>query len=129
MADTDRPPLCYVAGPMTGLPRFNFDAFDEATAQLRDAGFAVASPAEVSRNQGVDPEMPAEEVDDEFVQRLMRVDLCLVMEADFLFMLPGWERSRGARCEAQVARAIGTPVFDHEMNLIDLAILDEARPA
>ena len=32
----------YIAGPMTGYPNFNFDAFNEAAAILRDAGWTVS---------------------------------------------------------------------------------------
>ena len=35
----------YVAGPMSGLPAFNFPAFHEAAADLRACGFDVVNPA------------------------------------------------------------------------------------
>ena len=34
----------YLAGPMRGLPRYNFDAFDRAAKYLREDGYAVFSP-------------------------------------------------------------------------------------
>lgn len=115
----------YIAGPMTGLPGFNFAAFDEARDRLAATGYIVYSPADVSRNFGVDPLLPADLVDEYMVQQLMRIDISLVMEADVVVMLPGWEHSRDARCKASVARAIGTPVVDCDMNEIDLLVLDE----
>jgi hypothetical protein len=35
------PDTCYIAGPMTGYHRYNFDAFDEAAKTLRDEGWRV----------------------------------------------------------------------------------------
>lgn len=36
----------YIAGPMTGLPDFNFPAFHAAAAAWRAAGWEVFNPAE-----------------------------------------------------------------------------------
>jgi hypothetical protein len=36
----------YVAGPMRGIPEFNFPAFHDAAARLRNEGHVVFNPAE-----------------------------------------------------------------------------------
>jgi hypothetical protein len=47
----------YVAGPMRGYERFNFDAFEEATTYLRSVGFTIVSPAEMDLDMGLDPDI------------------------------------------------------------------------
>lgn len=89
----------YVSGPMTGQPNLNFPAFHEAAAQLRAAGYEVVNPAEINP----DPAKPYGEC--------MRSDIAAVCTCSGVATLPGWERSRGAKVETDVARAIGMPVM------------------
>lgn len=44
----------YISGPMTGLPDFNFPAFHDAAARLRERGHEVANPAEINSEAGGD---------------------------------------------------------------------------
>ena len=45
----------------------------------------------------------------------MRADLmALANDADELWLMPGWEESRGCDAEVHVALALGMPVFDME---------------
>lgn len=119
----------YIAGPMTGFARFNFDAFDDMAASLAHAGYVVISPADLSRAHGVDPDGPEDQCTEHDYAMFMRTDIAALMQADFLVALPGWERSSGARTELMVARSIGLQCVDHEMEPIDLSILDEKKPA
>jgi len=41
----------------------------------------------------------------------LRGDLAVLIECDAIYMLPGWERSHGARLELSVAAAVGLKVF------------------
>jgi len=43
--------VLYVAGPMTGIPRFNFPLFDAVSAALRAQGYTIISPAETDHEQ------------------------------------------------------------------------------
>jgi len=38
-------------------------------------------------------------------------DLNWLAVCDILFLLPGWQRSRGARIEVQVAKDLGIPIY------------------
>ena len=46
----------YIAGPMRGYPRFNFDAFDAAQSHLESLGYRVISPAALDREVGFNPD-------------------------------------------------------------------------
>ena len=101
----------YLAGPMTGYPRWNFDAFAEATAALRAAGYEVISPAEHDLAQGFDPDAPVSEYTLEDRHAAMRADIEAVLSVDGLATLPGWEASEGATLEVAVAQGIGAYAF------------------
>ena len=91
----------YVSGPMTGLPDLNFPAFFEAESRWRKLGWEVFNPA---RNFGGDITRPR--------HVYMREDIGLVLKADAITMLPGWENSDGAKLEHAVVLAIGLPVLE-----------------
>ncbi|GMA52595.1 hypothetical protein GCM10025857_40110 [Alicyclobacillus contaminans] len=88
----------YISGPMTGLPEYNFPAFNRTASFLRSLGIEVINPAE-----GVT------ELDkpwDWYMRRALR----LLLDADMVLMLPGWQQSPGARLERDVAQRLGMPV-------------------
>jgi len=89
----------YLAGPMRGLPEFNFPHFNEIAARLRrDRQFIVFNPAENDAGQSFDD--------------CMAIDLPEVCKADAVAVLSGWENSQGAQLEVLVARRLGHPVID-----------------
>ncbi len=102
----------YVAGPLRGYARWNFDAFAEAAAVLRAAGYEVISPAEHDIEGGFDPE--ATSLDGFDLKAAFRWELEQVMAADAVVVLEGWRASKGATAEVKVAQAIGTPVWTLE---------------
>jgi hypothetical protein len=89
---------------MSGLPAYNFPAFDAAAADLRARGIEVFSPAESDRElDGFDPWKDEAESAAHYMAR----DLPEVCKADAVVLLPGWQGSHGARLEAHVGRAVG----------------------
>lgn len=88
----------YLSGPMTGYPKLNFPAFNDAAEQLRAAGYEVLNPAE----HGIQPGWT-------WVDYL-RLDLYDVLAAQTIAVLPDWQASRGAALEVHVAQQLGVPV-------------------
>lgn len=89
----------YIAGPMTGLPEFNFPAFHDAAAKLRGRGLDVLNPAE-------NPAPPCGTW-----LAYMRMAVAQVAQADVVVLLPGWEASRGAMVEYRLAVGMGLPIW------------------
>lgn len=86
----------YVSGPMSGLPNLNYPAFNAEARRLRDLGLRVINPAESP--------LPEESEWTAF----LRADLIeMLAHCDTVVTLPGWEKSKGARLEISVARALG----------------------
>jgi hypothetical protein len=97
----------YVAGPMRGYEQFNFPAFAEAAATLREDGWEVISPHELDELDGFNPERYSAAPPDlqKMAQiQLMQRDLDALKMCAAIALLPGWEKSRGATCELAFAR-------------------------
>lgn len=98
----------YLAGPMRGIPEYNFPAFHAAAKSLREQGHEVWSPAERDLQQdGFDPAKDKAHP----IRYYMRYDLPAVLESDAVAVLPGWENSTGAKLEVHVARVCDIPVL------------------
>lgn len=112
----------YLAGPMRGLPEFNYPAFRVGTAKLRAMGHEVFSPAEhdekthgtdISNATG-DAEQAAKEHGFNIFEALHEDLKFICLEADAVVLLPGWENSKGATAERATALALGKPVLTLE---------------
>lgn len=93
-----KPLRVYLAGPMSGLPGWNYPAFHQAAAALRAAGYQVVNPAE----NGLPPEAHWEQH--------MRRDIAALLTCGRLALLPGWAASKGAVLEERIARQLGMTV-------------------
>ena len=107
----------YLAGPMRGIPEFNFPAFHAAAAKLRANGHEVFSPAErdIERHNGVDISKGNATGDEALATKQhgfsLRVALCedlawICKHADAVALLPGWGASKGANAERAAALAL-----------------------
>ncbi len=108
----------YLAGPMRGIPRYNFPAFDAAKAELEAAGYSVVSPADIDREHGGNYlELPDSwdwsKLPEGFdLKDTIARDLDALAECDAVCLLPGWQESKGARAEKAVAEWHGKEVFE-----------------
>lgn len=92
----------YIAGPMTGHPEFNYPAFRAAESALRLRGFDVLNPVDVDAQKPV-----GVTVDWDWY---MRRTIPMMMGADAIALLPGWQQSRGATIEHDLASSLRMPI-------------------
>lgn len=85
----------YISGPITGLPYEEVEkAFNEAETRLQEQGYEVVNPL----NNG----LPRESTWNEH----MRADLKLLLDCDAIYLLKGYQNSKGAMIEYDLARIL-----------------------
>lgn len=108
----DVPLIVYVAGPMTGIEGKNAIQFAKVAAELRELGYAVATPIELDEEDGISLEAEAMYPGDWHWALALGRDIHYVITiADLVVVLPGWEKSRGCFLETEAAYAKGIPVL------------------
>ena len=122
LCDSDHtcvPATAYLAGPMRGLPYWNFPAFQDAAQQLQVNGWAIHSPAEHDLAMGL---IPVEDGTVDFpVSACLDWDFKKIAESSCVITLPGWETSTGCHWELTVAHALGKAVFQYpELTPVEL---------
>lgn len=95
----------YIAGPMTGLPNFNFEAFDRAAIHLKALGYEPLNPADngrefLAKNNNKAP-------DERQYRQLLSRGREMIRQCSKIYLLKGWEKSYGARDELSYALIIG----------------------
>ena len=98
----------YVAGPMTGLPDYNYPAFNEAEAYIKGLGYETENPASAPDVVNGFPYQGAPY--EWYLRRAVRQ----VLDCDMLVYLPGSENSKGAQLEMTIARALAMPIISLE---------------
>lgn len=89
------PKRIYIAGPMRGLPEFNFPAFQREAEHWRANGWEVITPVEL---EWLSPGLP----NDQHRSHCLRDIAALAMCCTACF-LPGWQNSIGAQAEHAAA--------------------------
>lgn len=94
----------YIAGPMTGIPDYNFPAFNRFAANWREFGWEVLNPAESFDGN---TELP-------YFEYVLH-DIELLKTCDAIALLPEWDgpNARGSCWERGIAeKLLGLRVFD-----------------
>ena len=103
--------VVYLAGKMSGLPDLGFSAFDAARDALRERGYVVISPADISR--AVMERYPHLR-GDALIRKCYTDDVSAILNvADAVVMLPSWRESEGAQIEKRLAEYVKLPVFEY----------------
>jgi len=100
----------YLAGPMTGIPQFNFPAVDTATQNLRAAGYDIITPHEqdspavqAAAWASPDGKLIAGQVAGETWGQILARDVRIIADdVGGIIHLPGWTKSNGALLETVV---------------------------
>lgn len=107
----------YIAGPMTGLPDFNFPAFHAAAAAWRAMGWEVMNPAEAFHG-----------AQDLAYREYVRHDIDVIRTCDAIALLDGWDGSnaRGSVWEWAIAtKILGIPALDAGLPVTPTDIAEE----
>ncbi len=103
------PRKIYVAGPMTGLPDFNRGVFHRIAMDVLQNGDIPLNPATLP---------------DGLTQReYMHISGAMLMCADCIVLLPGWEKSKGAIAEHALAAKLELDIM-----FVDFLPTNEVTP-
>ena len=90
----------YIAGPMSGIPEYNYPAFKAAAKELHELGFEVVAPLH-------------DNPDNDWAKWIAKDIRILIDDGiERIYVLPNWLKSRGARLEVFLGLLLGIPVYD-----------------
>ena len=108
----------YLAGPMRGIPYFNFPAFFDAERKLKASGHEIFNPArrdikkhgnKITNKAG---SLTLAEKKGFSLRKALADDTAYIcLKADAIAMLPGWRKSKGAKAEYALALALGLEII------------------
>lgn len=111
-------PRVYIAGPITGIQNFNHKAFYSSGVELWHLGFLPVNPHNICRHI-----LRSDfTTDEQHWQACLKADMPHIISAHYMLMLDGWQQSRGACFERQIALTLGIPVFYSINELEDMAV-------
>lgn len=96
----------YIAGPMSGFEDFNYPAFIAAEAELVSRGLDVLNPAKSEEHNTTGKPQAW--------LWYMRHALRMVADADAVCLLPGWQKSKGASLECDIAEGLGLDIRPYD---------------
>lgn len=106
----------YLAGPMSGIPEFNYPEFERVKNELINNGIEVRSPHNIPWPEG---DIRGEDL---WIVTMSQATVLLV-DCDAVILMNGWENSRGANREKEIATERRMPVFRLGANNTDILSL------
>ena len=97
----------YIAGQMTGLPDYNYPAFFAAAEKLRADGWMPINPVAFNGVFGRNPT-------GRLLDAVCESERAAIPFLDAIYLLKGWENSKGAKRELEVALKHGLQVIVEE---------------
>lgn len=100
----------YLAGPMSGIPDYNFPAFFRKAEELRAEGHTVFNPAEADLEEWGDLATVKKKAT---YKATLKKDLNWILdEAEAIYLLPGWEQSKGVKVEYALAECLKLRILE-----------------
>lgn len=100
LEDKQERPKVYISGPITGRGAVEYKIdFNSAELWLTGLGYDVINPVSYDI------------IEDGTWEDYMKRDLKMLMDCDYIYMLDGWERSKGARMEIYIATELGIKIL------------------
>ncbi len=118
-----RKPKIYIAGPMRGLPDFNYPAFNDFAEAHRAVGWDVVNPVEIGADYGTPEQINA---DPALLAAVMAAELHALATCDAIYLLNGWHKSEGAQKE--LATAISYRLKIYLAPVVYISLLRKAMP-
>jgi len=91
----------YISGKITGLPIHDAEAvFETAEKRLKSEGHEPINPMKLPHNHG------------QTWLEYMKEDIKALLECDAIYMLNGWQESKGACIEFNIAHDLGLKIIE-----------------
>lgn len=109
--------VAYISGPISGLQNGNVEAFALAQKKLEEQDYIVVNPHEASKevyDKWAKLDCTTQENKDQMWKEFMIVDIRHLTLCTHVFVLPGWETSKGSNLEILIAQKLGLKIYNYK---------------
>ena len=106
--------LIFISGPISGIDNYE-DNFNNAEEYLKSLGFTnIINPTKIMK-------VLPKEIE---YKKALNIDLAMVKQCKYIYMLNGWQDSNGANQEITCAAQEGLDIFYQDESTIEKFIRD-----